>query len=315
MQEIRDIFSYTPPDRGISIALGRFDGVHVGHQVLIKNAVAEGLKARLETVCFSFREETYIGHGPNECLTTDLEKLALMEDLGIQTVLHPAFAPPLADTPADVFVCSFLIDSWKARCMTVGYDFHFGKSRSGDSQFLKSLAENRGVEVRIISPVTVDGEIVKATAIRGYIREGNIERAGLLLGRPYSIGAPQVSGQHLGTEIGYPTINLDWPMSKVMAPFGVYAVRLRSDEQSAAVDAVASFGVRPTVEEGRKEPILEVHVLDPEEVPSGTSFTVEFHGFIRREERFESLDKLKEQIARDCDAAKEILNSLRGSMA
>jgi riboflavin kinase / FMN adenylyltransferase len=322
MREIREIDSFVPPGNGIAIALGRFDGVHVGHRAVLDHAVVYSSQHGLMPVCFSFREETYSRSEPHECLTTDDEKIRLIAKLGIETILHPSLTPPLTDTEPDVFVNSYIIGRWNAKYITAGYDFHFGKNRAGDSAMLRNLAGDRAL-VEILDPVQVDGEIVKSTKIRYLLREGNIPDANRLLGYPYSITQNQVEGQHLGTAIGFPTLNFEWPDQKVAPPYGVYAVKVTFKPSEAGgqkyciSDAIgaAGFGLRPTVQKDRPTPILEVHLLDPENLSealiipevSKRAFRIEFHEFIRPENKFASLDALKAQIGKDVARVREIL--------
>jgi riboflavin kinase / FMN adenylyltransferase len=324
MDIYRDIDLFAPPINGTAIALGRFDGVHRGHRVVLEHAVAHARSNGLMPVCFSFREETYARSEPHGCLTTDREKTSLIAELGIQTLLHPSFAPPLTDTEPDVFVNHYLIEMWNAKYITAGYDFHFGKNRAGDSALLKRFAGDRAM-VDIIDPVRVDGEIVKSTKIRNLLREGNIVEANRLLGYIYSIRQRQVEGQHLGTKIGFPTLNFEWPDQKIMPPYGVYAVKVTfkpSDDQEdiscvAGAVGAAGFGLRPTVQNNRPTPILEVNLIDPDnlakalEIPeiATRSFEIEFHKFIRREKKFESLDALQAQIGKDVETVREILEN------
>jgi riboflavin kinase / FMN adenylyltransferase len=317
MQEIHDILNYRGPANGLSVALGRFDGVHAGHRMLISDAVNVARERDFFPACFSFREESYLSLIRNNCLTTDSEKVRFLESLGIEILLHPAFEPPLIECTSESFVVDLLINQWNARHIVVGYDFHFGKGRTGDSSMLRNLASSHGVSVQIVEPVKIDSEIVKSTAIRSYIRAGNLPHANLLLGQPYSIISCQVAGQRLGTKLGFPTLNFNWPEKKVMPPFGVFAVRAKSEifEDDLISDGVASFGLTPTVVTDRPEPVLEVHLINPDDLSrtlaepdiSRRLIKIEFCVFLRSERKFENLDALKTQIALDRSNAIEIL--------
>ena len=326
MEVFRDIYKFIPQKK-TAIALGRFDGVHVGHRALLELVVAAGSERDLIPVCFSFREDTYPGAKERGVLTTEKEKLDLLREIGIEAVLLPAFAPPVISIEHDRFLHTYLINTWKAKTIVVGYDFRFGKDRVGDTEFMKSEAESRGVVVEILRPVTEGGEVVKATIIRALLRDGQIIKANRLLGRPYSILSRQIPGRRVGSKIGFPTLNFNWPEGKVPMRYGVYAVRASSyafrddpsDDTRPVFDGVANFGTRPTVNEGdRKAPLLEVHLLDPGKMidmiadpPSpDTDFTVEFVEFIRNEQGFGSLDALKSAIKEDVSKAREIFSSM-----
>jgi riboflavin kinase/FMN adenylyltransferase len=316
MHEYLEIDDFHPGKTSLAIALGRFDGVHVGHRKLIARMIEAAKSRNLVPACFSFREDTYAQADHHALLTTNDEKRELLAQAGIEILIHPAFDRPFIDRSAPDFVSVFLAKRWKAKYAIAGYDFHFGKGRAGDSQMLSDLGAQVGIEVEILDPVTVDGEIVKSTAIRSLLRKGDIPRANLMLGRPYSITHRQVPGQHLGTQIGFPTLNFEWPESKVMIPYGVHAVRATYGASGTRADGVAGFGFRPTVQKDRPTPILEVFLLEPEKLADTLSipevsdriFKIEFYAYIRPEIRFDSLDSLRAQIAADCESARDMLS-------
>jgi riboflavin kinase/FMN adenylyltransferase len=317
MREYLDINDFHPPDSGLAVALGRFDGVHVGHRALIARTVDRAHSFGLVPACFSFRDDTYALAEHHSLLTTNDEKKQLLALAGIEILIHPAFEHPFIDTSAPDFVNVFLADRWKAKYVIAGYDFHFGRDRTGDTRILSHLGASRGIRVDILDPVRMDGDIVKATAIRSMLRDGDIPRANMMLGRPYSVTQRQVPGQHLGTEIGFPTLNFDWPDRKVMVPYGVHAVRVTYGESGTdRADGVAGFGFRPTVQKNRATPILEVYILEPEKLSAALStpevsdriFKIEFYAYIRPEKKFDSLDSLKTQIQSDCESARNMLS-------
>ncbi len=326
MEVFRDIYGWMPPGKGSSVALGRFDGVHLGHRAILDRAVEFARENELTSVCFSFREETYPGALERGIITTEEEKLDLLRKIGIDVVLHPAFEAPLIQTSHDMFLHSLLVNRWKAKMIVVGYDFRFGKDRLGDPEFLEKEAQKRGARIDVLRPVSAEGEVVKATLIRSLLRQGNVEKANKLLGRAYSITAPQVAGQRMGSKLGFPTLNFNWPDGKVPLRYGVYAVRVASyafrddpsDETKPVVDGVANFGLRPSVEKDRKQPILETHLLDPGKMidmiadpPSpGMHFTIGFEAYIRPEQQFDDLLALKAQIAADVRSAREFLSHI-----
>ncbi len=327
MKEYRDIYEWTAPQAGCTIALGRFDGVHLGHRSLLARAVELARTHKLTPVCFSFQESTYPRSNGLGQLTTDDEKVELLERIGMEVLLHPRFESPLIDMSAHDFLHSMLFERWRARIVVAGYDFHFGKDRQGDTDYLLSAGKDLGVKIEIVSPFVEGGEIVKATRIRELLRDGDVDRANALLGRPYSVRVHPVRGRGLGREIGFPTVNFPWPDLKVKLLPGIYAVRigseaLRIDAVSGShsfMDGVANFGFQPTIDPPSREPILEVHILDKippriaelSEFPLNMVFTVEFTDFIRPEQRFDSIDELRAQIGRDCNKARELLELRR----
>lgn len=317
MKQYANIDDWTP-GTDCAFALGRFDGVHIGHQALLGRTVELAKERGLKPVCFSFLEESFPGASERGILTTADEKSNLLEEIGFEVLLQAAFESPLINTTAAEFINDLLIDRWKARLVVAGYDYHFGKDRAGDAEFLKSVAEGRGVEVEIFQPVKLDSVPVKSTKIRQLIADGKIQDATKLLGRPYSIRSSQIPGRKLGREIGYPTMNFPWPELKVRPLHGVYAVRLMSGIFSKPANAVANYGLKPTTDNQNTVAVLEILVLDPEPdvatlLKSGletseprVEYEIGFIEFIRPEEKFPSIDDLKKQISIDCEKARAI---------
>ncbi|MCX6646539.1 MAG: riboflavin biosynthesis protein RibF [bacterium] len=301
-----------------AIALGRFDGVHIGHRAILEYTVEQARERGLIGCCFSFNEISFPGAKDSGILTTSEEKAEILEEIGFDVLLLLEFAPPLIDMSAGDFVKELLVEKWKAKLVVAGYDFHFGKDRGGDSEFLKAEGSRRRFDVRIFDAITSDGVPVKATDIRNLIKEGKIAKASRLLGRPYSIHAKQIPGKGFGRTIGFPTLNFLWPEYKVRPVLGVYAVTIDSGILGKKHKGVANFGVGPTVSKGRSEPIFEVHVLDPdsktERLLAGNAKNpdtvgvseIELIDFIRREEKFSSVEELVKRIGEDCESAREI---------
>jgi len=328
MQEFRDIYDWTPPSSGCAIALGRFDGVHLGHRALLERAVEHAAEHSLTPVCFSFQERTFPGAAKRKQLTTCEEKAALLESIGIEFLLHPVFEPPLIEMNPGQFAGGLLIGKWHAKLIVAGFDFHFGKDRAGNTDILKEIGKEHDVEIEIFPAFVIDGIPVKATNIRTIIREGRVAEAARLLGRRYSIHAANNPGRQFGREIGFPTINFRWPELKVAPKFGIYVVRLRltggdltpSTASTAGwLEGVANFGLRPTVEPENSIPLLEVHILEdvPDQIRNshsyGSDFEVEFIEFLREERQFLNVDELKTQIASDCDSARTCHRSASGT--
>lgn len=320
MEIYTNIFDWTAPDAGCAIALGRFDGVHLGHRALLERAVEHAGIHELEPVCFSFQENTYPGAHERGQLTTSEEKSEILESIGVKVLLHPEFKKPLIDMTAENFLTDLLVNRWHARLVVVGFDCHFGRGREGDTEFLRQEGKQLGMEVEIFPPFEIDGIPVKATNIRNLIKKGSIRKANSLLGRPYSIRARNRGGRQFGRSIGFPTLNFAFPEEKVKPKRGVYAVRMHTDELDIPVKdnrigfgGVANYGVRPTVEPENTEALLEVHILEndnggdlTDKIPPDTLFEIEFIEFIREERKFDSIDELKIQISEDCEAAKNI---------
>ncbi|HEX9745557.1 MAG TPA: bifunctional riboflavin kinase/FMN adenylyltransferase [bacterium] len=325
MEVYRNFEEWKAPESGCAMVLGRFDGVHLGHRELLERTVAIAKDRGILAACFSFSEITYPGAKHRGILITDAEKENILEDIGIDVLLNPDFKPPIIDTSHGDFVNGFMIGRWHTKVILAGFDFRFGYKRLGDSDFLKEEAGKSGVDVVIIEPVRRGEILIKGSRIRAMICDGEIEHANLFLGRPYSVTTHGESGRGLGNKIGFPTINLPWPDKKVEPRFGVYAVQVgvkkitgdKTEIIPGTISGVANFGIRPTVDEHRTDPILEVHLFDPGEMIDvignpplkDVLLTTEFIGFVRPERKFESVENLKEQIKLDAERAREILRA------
>ena len=293
--------------RRICLAMGVFDGVHVGHQAIISRAVRmaspdRGLPAVLT---FDPHPDTIISaSGAPPLLTTTDEKLALVGKLGIRLVVVARFDRKLAETPAADFARLILAEQLKAGCLIVGEGWRFGARGEGTTQLLHRVAPGLGLKVSVVPPVKVNREIVSSTRTRQLISDGHVDPARDFLGRWYELSGPVVTGNRLGRQLGFPTANLDLPPGKLVPPDGIYACyaglrRLRP--------AAVSIGVRPTVESagGRK---IEVHLLErPHRELLGRTLRVQFVKRLRDERRFESREALMEQIRVDCVRALQIL--------
>lgn len=272
-----------------SVALGFFDGVHLGHQALLREA----------EVAFTFDNHPSTVLRPEAApplLTTLAERAALMEGLG-KTVVHRPFDREFSQlSPAD-FAEQVLRHRLQARRVVVGPNYRFGHKASGKPEDLRQL----GFEVVEVAPVEKNGEIVSSTAIRQLVGQGRCSEASQWLGHPYSWHQRVVMGHQRGRLLDTPTANLPVPERKVVPAFGVYLVQLQLDGQS--YNGVANLGVRPTFENGQQAPLLEVHLLGFEGDLYDRWLTVQFVGRLREERKFDGLESLKAQIARDREQA------------
>lgn len=308
MMEIYTKIEDWDAEGGSAFAMGRFDGVHIGHRAILEYTVTQARERGLTSVCFSFQEITFPEIEERGILTTSDEKAELLRKIGFDVLLLASFEPPLINKSAMDFINDLLVEKWNTELVVAGYDFHFGKDRIGDAEFLKSEGNRLGFDVKIFDPVEIDEIPVKATNIRNLIKEGKVREAIVLLGRPYGIHAKQIPGKGFGRTIGFPTINFKWPEYKVRPPLGVYAVLLDSDEFSEPAKGVANFGLGPTVSPDRQEPLLEVHVLDSDPQISHPEriYRTDLIESIRPEQKFSSVKELKERIAKDCDSARVV---------
>jgi len=289
-----------------SVAIGNFDGVHLGHQALIGGLVSHAREAVTRPVALTFfphPAEVLRPTGKLERLTTTEEKLALLEALGVESTLVQQFDPSLAALAPEVFFDRFLVQGLKARSVHVGDGFVFGRNRSGTVATLAELCAPRGVLLVTQPAVALNDERVSSTRIRRRVLEGDTTGAARMLGRPYFLTGQVQHGHHRGTAMGFPTANLRFPEGKVLPKPGVYVMRVEWQRQRFR--AVANLGVRPTfAQDGGSAPALEVHLLDFRSKLYDEHLRVEFFERVRDEQRFSSIDDLKAQIARDVESAR-----------
>jgi riboflavin kinase/FMN adenylyltransferase len=280
------------------VTIGSFDGVHLGHQAILKQVKSVAAQLGLPSVVMTFEpqpQEFFSGERAPARLMRLREKVDALFEFGVDQVLCLQFNRELRNLTAAEFVRSVLVDGLGTRHLIVGDDFRFGCDRSGDFKMLSEMGETYDFAVQDTETLEVDGQRVSSTLVRQILEQGNFERASQLLGKPFTITGRVVYGQQLGRELGFPTANVQ--LNRYSAPLsGVYAVLVNID--GAVYQGAANVGLRPTVGDLLK-PILEVHLLDFEADLYGRRIEVEFVTKIRDEEKFTSLDKLIESIQRD----------------
>ncbi|WP_244629052.1 bifunctional riboflavin kinase/FAD synthetase [Methylocella tundrae] len=299
-----------PPGlEGAVVAIGNFDGVHRGHVAVIRRAEALAQKLGRPCAVLTFEphptdffrgEKTIFRLAPMQAKAKSLERL------GIDGMIVITFDAALASLTAEQFIAEILLRRLGVRAVVAGYDFHFGAGRKGTPVFLKQSGERHGFLVEIVERVSAIGseadEAASSTATRAALEAGDVEHAAHLLGHPFSIMGEVLHGQKLGRALGFPTANL-LPEPSCRLRHGIYAVRVEVDD--ALYSGVASFGRRPTVDNG--SPLLEAYLFDFSGDLYGKTIEVCFIGWIRPEEKFSSLDALKAQIAADAEQAKQML--------
>ena len=294
-----------PTLRRAVYAVGNFDGVHLGHRAVLERARERALAAGLSSAALTFEPhpaDFFAGRPVVFRLTPFPEKAAALAALRLTGVVALTFDAELAAHSAEAFVEDILVRRLDISGVIVGADFHFGKGRSGSPAFLQRAGERFGFSVEIADKIEDGGEIVSSSVIRQALERGDVEEAARKLGRNYRVSGIVVSGRKLGRTLGVPTANLVLPATNRLA-FGVYAVRTRLGERR--LQGVASFGVRPTVDNGA--PLLETYLFDFSGDIYGHEMGVEFVARIRDELKFDSLDALTAEMARDIARARAIL--------
>ncbi len=295
-----------PPQGGCVLTIGNFDGVHLGHQALIRQTAAIAKSVGLPTAVLSFKQH------PQSLLSgksfkyllgpTDKEKLILAAGANVYC---PIDFEAVRNLSPEEFTTELVIKHFNAKYVVCGYNFSFGKGGKGTPTLLKQLLSAQGVECSILPQITVDGEHVSSTRLRALIAAGDMPAAAKLLGRLYSFNLPVVQGRHLGAKLGSPTINQLFPEDRALPAFGVYAALCRIDGK--LYSGVANIGVKPTVsDEG--VPLCETHIFDFSEELYGKDVRVYLCKFLRAERRFDSLSDLRRQISLDTAAAKAVIS-------
>jgi riboflavin kinase/FMN adenylyltransferase len=305
MQIVRGLDRYPAEAPPSVVAQGTFDGMHLGHQAVIRTAVdrARALDVRPVAVTFDPNPVSVLRpeEAPPEILPLQ-ERLARIAELGPETCLVIPFTAAFSRVEAEAYVRDVLLALLRAREVVVGFNHTFGRGARGTPELLASLAGPAGVRVHVVPPLRVNGIPVSSTSIREALRAGDVRRAASLLGRPYAVTGVVTRGAARGRALGFPTANLPAPPGLLVAD-GVYAAQAAWEEGAAA--AVVNVGVRPTFESGAR--LVEAHLLDAAADLYGRRLTLAFRDRIRDERRFASAEALRAQIAQDAAAARRLL--------
>ena len=299
------------PPRGLEgavYAIGNFDGLHLGHRAVIARAVTMARERAAPSAILTFEPhpaDFFAGRPVVFRLTPARDKAGICAGLGLDGVVVMRFDASLAAMSADEFVGRVLVGRLGVGAVVVGWDFHFGRGRSGSPATLAAAGLRHGFAVEIVAKVEESGEaarVVASSAIRKALEQGDVAAAARGLGRNYSIRGRVISGQRLGRTLGVPTANIALEPTSRLA-HGIYAVVARVGGR--AFPAVASFGTRPSVDDG--QPLLEVHLLDFDGDLYGREMEVEFIERIRDERKFDSIPLLAAEMERDKERARAIL--------
>lgn len=308
MDIIRGLTNLKPEYRGCVATIGNFDGVHQGHQAILKRLRELADATQLPAVVITFEpypQEFFSTRTTPARLTRFREKIFLLGFYGVDRVLCLRFNKAQADQSAEDFITSVLVDGLGVRHLVIGDDFRFGRQRQGNFAMLCEYGARYGFEVENTPTYEHAGERVSSTRVRNALGEGRLSDVQAMLGRPYFILGHVAHGDKRGRSIGFPTANVN-VHRKVVPVHGVFAVSVNGVTDKA-LPGVANIGVRPTVD--GKRLVLEVHLLDFDEQIYGRHVQVNFLHFIRPEMKFDGLEALKNQIAVDVQAAREYFQS------
>ena len=285
----------------LHLALGVFDGVHLGHQAVIREAVDAAKQAGglVGVLTFDPHPIQVLApkKAPRRILASIQHKEDLLADLGVDILIVISFTEEFAQQEADVFLSEMISYCPELKTLTMGEDWKFGRRRRGDVALLQRFGAEHGVEVKTAESIRLEGERVSSTRIRQAIRDGNLHAVDEMLGRAFSVWGTVIKGRKLGRTIGFPTANLR-VYNEQLPPDGVWVVEVIL-EHNKIYRGAGNLGVRPTVEGENGQRQLEVHLLDFSGDLYGCEMEVEFLGFVRGEVRFDSLDELKSQILKD----------------
>jgi len=297
--------------RGGVVAIGNFDGVHRGHQSVLRRALDEAERRNAPALVLTFEPHPRLVFRPETplfILTPAPMKARILSDLGFQAVVEQTFTREFSGLSAEDFVTGVLKERLGISHAVTGFDFHFGKDRQGGPAFLIAAGERHGFGVTLVDAFRDENtEIVSSSRIRGLLEAGDVAQAAGQLGYRYTVQAEVIAGQKLGRTLGFPTANMKLP-SCVGLKHGIYAVRFRRADGTLH-DGVASFGRRPTVDDDGA-PLLETYVFDFSGDLYGETCSVSFFGYLRGEEKFAGLDELVEQMTRDEAEAKALLSGV-----
>ena len=287
------------------VAIGNFDGVHRGHRAVIAAAVDRAMGLRRPAVALTFEPHPRLllrPHEPMFRLSDESAKLRLLAATGLDGAVVLTFDAALAALSAKDFIARILVERLAVAGAAIGFDFHYGKDRSGSPTFLLEEGRRLGFPAEIVPPLEDEGRAVSSSAIRAALAAGRVVEAAELLGNPWFVSAPVVHGDARGRELGYPTANLKLDPGCGLK-FGIYAVRV--GVAGLRYDGVASFGRRPTFDDG--PPLLEVHLFDFSGDLYGASIDVAFLAWIRSELKFTSVAELIRRMDEDCRLARSAL--------
>lgn len=295
MKYIRENTSYHL--NNTAVALGKFDGIHQGHRLLLDEIISRKDESLLATVfTFDVSPVKVIKGTYDGVLMTSEERERYFSSLGVDVVIEYPFTYAFSRMEPEVFVRDILIAQTGMRFLAVGEDFHFGKSQSGNVEMLRRLSTAYGFDLRVFKKLKTNADIVSSTRIRDCVKSGEMELADKLMGHPYEIIGGVVSGNQIGRKMAYPTANIPVPEDKILPPYGVYIVHLICGKQ--CYNGIANLGVKPTVESAGFVG-LETFVFDFHGDLYGQNIVVQLLKFVRPERRFDSMEQLSAQIARD----------------
>ena len=294
-----------------AVALGNFDGIHIGHREIMKDAACAARSLGLRSLCFTFSNHPFNfilrrdESDPDavKLICTEEEKIALIEEMGFDILVNVPFDENIMKMRAHSFFSDIVCSRLNAGSVSVGFNYTYGARAEGKPGMLREECIKAGIGISVHDPVLKDGHVVSSTLIREMISTGNMEQTAGFLGRPYSFSGRVSHGKRLGTKMGIPTVNIPAPGRQMLPPNGVYFSRIEIDGK--IYNSVSNLGVNPTVNEETGARTIETNIFDYSGDAYGRDVTVYFDHFSRGERKFRDKEELFEQIARDCANAED----------
>ncbi len=303
MKIINDTLDFSIPENS-AVTLGKFDGIHKGHQKLMKMILAKKTQG-LKSVVFTFGQMPgTVFYGKGRTILTRTERQQHLEAMGIDYMVECPFVPEIIQMEPENFIKDILVGQLHVKYIAVGPDFRFGHNRKGSCSLLKKLAPVYGYEVEVFEKECLDDKVISSTYVRHMLETGEMETVRRLLGYPYYLSGTVVHGHAIGRKLGIPTINLIPDDEKMLPPNGVYLTKTIFDQKEYF--GITNIGVKPTIS-GEEVKGIETHLFDFEGDLYDRDLTVEFYAYSREERRFESLEDLKKQLVIDADWGRKLI--------
>ena len=309
---IEEELALISPKRSTALTIGVFDGVHLGHQLLISKVKEKAAEANLDSVVVTFlhHPRLILGHQSHITFITSIEeRVSLLKNLGVSHVVTLSFTHELARLSAHDYI-KLMMQYLKMRELVVGPDFALGKGREGNVHSLRSLGEELGFGIEVVPPLLYQGEVVSSTAIRGALARGEISKINKFLGRRFTLNGQVEHGDSRGKTLGYPTANLIPEEEQALPADGVYAAYAIIDKHR--YNAVLNIGVRPTFRGEHR--LIEVHIMDFSSNIYGQDLTIELVDRLRDEMKFPGPEELKAQLFKDVELARLLLEQSKTAM-
>lgn len=306
MKIINDTLDFWIPENS-AVTLGKFDGIHKGHQKLMKR-ILEKEEQGLKSVVFTFGQmpgTVFLGNKGRTILTKK-ERQHHLNQMGIDYMIECPFVPQIIQMEPEKFIEEVLVNQLHAKYIAVGPDFRYGHNRKGDDELLKELSQIYGYEVEVLEKECLGNKTISSTYVREMLEIGDMETVEKLLGYPYYVSGTVVHGHEIGRTLGIPTTNILPDDEKMLPPHGVYLTK--TIWKNHEYFGITNVGVKPTIS-GEEAKGIETHLFGFEGDLYNKELTVEFYAYERKEQRFETLEELKKQLAKDVRWGKEIIKT------